>query len=135
MITSSIPPKSYRFMRSSSDVDLVPLFFPFHRIWQLERTGQGSSQQEHSSCGSKSSVLPSPEARPPGMWQSQPIFPASELTWDLGCPCPYSLRETCFSEVREAEEKESLGWQTDLRGFPSWLGRDVRPVLLKAFIT
>lgn len=96
----------------------VPLFFfPFHRVWQLERTGQGSSQQKHSSCGSKSSVLPSPEARPPGMWQGQPIFPTSGLTWDLGCPCLVALRETCFSVVREAEEKESLGWQPDLRGF------------------
>lgn len=73
-------PKSYRFMRSPGDADLVPLFFPFYRVWQLERTGQGSGQQEHSSCGSKSSVLPSPEARPPGMWQGQPIFPASRFT-------------------------------------------------------
>lgn len=75
-MTSIILPKCYRFMRSSGDVDLAPLFFfRFRRIWQLERTGQGSGQQKHSSCGSKSPVLPAPEAGPPGMWQG------------LSCPC------------------------------------------------
>lgn len=70
------PPISYRFRRLSGDVDFVSLFISFHRVWQLERTGQGFGQQEHSSCGSKSPVLPSPKAGPPGMWQGQPIFPA-----------------------------------------------------------
>lgn len=131
------PPSSYRFRRLSSDVDLVSLFFfPFHRVWQLERTGQGSGQQKHSSCGSKSPVLPSPEAGPPGMWQSQPIFPDSALAWGLNCPFPYSLKRNFhFSVVREADEKESLRWQPGIPGFPSWMGRDVHPALLKASIT
>lgn len=79
------PPISYRFRRLSGDVDFVSLFISFHRVWQLERTGQGFGQQEHSSCGSKSPVLPSPKAGPPGMWQGQPIFPACAWTWGLNC--------------------------------------------------